>query len=198
MVNHTLNSTTYLINSWRALKARFQNLVGAISESRTVGNRNSLLQRESTDNEPTNPIYEIRSKIIPFCTVCLIVITFSMSSYAGEANDLAFILKVNPIIKEKPQNVSHFNPLETSELKFAATGLIRLYQKFVSSQDGPSCNFTPTCSRFGMACIQEFGMLRGILLTADRLIRCNGLESTHYHKDPSTGKYIDPITDYDH
>ncbi|MDE0313856.1 MAG: hypothetical protein OXM61_03060 [Candidatus Poribacteria bacterium] len=27
-----------------------------------VGNRSSLLHRESTDNEPTNPIYEIRSK----------------------------------------------------------------------------------------------------------------------------------------
>ncbi|MDE0316921.1 MAG: NHL repeat-containing protein [Candidatus Poribacteria bacterium] len=43
------------------MKARFQNLVGAISESRPVGNRSSLLQRESTDNEATNPIYEIRS-----------------------------------------------------------------------------------------------------------------------------------------
>ncbi len=144
--------------------------------------------------------YFVNRRIVPFCTVCLIVITFSTPSYAGEASDLAFILKINPIKikKEKPQNVSHFNPLETSELKLAATGLIRLYQKFISSQDGPSCNFTPTCSRFGMACIQEFGMLRGLLLTTDRLIRCNGLESTHYHKDPSTGKYIDPVTDYDY
>ncbi|MDE0087437.1 MAG: membrane protein insertion efficiency factor YidD [Candidatus Poribacteria bacterium] len=140
----------------------------------------------------------VNRRIAPFCSVCLIVITLSTSSYAGEASDLAFIREVNPIIQEKPQEIVRFNPLETSELKFAATGLIRLYQKFVSSQDGPSCNFTPTCSRFGMACIQEFGMLRGILLTADRLIRCNGLESTHYHKDPSTGKYIDPVTDYDH
>ncbi len=57
-----IKTTTYLINSWRALKDRFQNPVGAISESRPVGNRRSLLQRESTHNEPTNPIYEIRSK----------------------------------------------------------------------------------------------------------------------------------------
>ncbi|MDE0315034.1 MAG: hypothetical protein OXM61_09030 [Candidatus Poribacteria bacterium] len=48
------------------MKARFQNPVGAISESRPVGNRSSLLQRESTDNEPTNPIYEIRSINIAF------------------------------------------------------------------------------------------------------------------------------------
>ncbi len=57
-------TTTYLINSWRALKTGFQNPVGAISESRPVGNRRSLLQRESIHNEPTNPIYEIRSNSV--------------------------------------------------------------------------------------------------------------------------------------
>lgn len=135
---------------------------------------------------------------VPLCAVCLFMIMFTASSYAGEATDLSFILKVNPITKEIPQKVSHFKFQETSELKLAATGLIRLYQKFISSQDGPSCNFTPTCSHFGMACIQEYGVLRGILLTANRLIRCNGLQSTHYHKDLKTGKNIDPISDYDH
>ena len=128
-----------------------------------------------------------RNKFVFFCTICLVVVILSTSSYADKATDLAFIRSVNPIIKEKLQKVSHFNLQETSELKFAATGLIRLYQKFISSQDGPSCNFTPTCSRFGMACIQEYGMLRGIFLTADRLLRCNGLQSTHYHKDLRTG-----------
>ena len=142
--------------------------------------------------------HTLNPKIIPFCTVCLIIISLSTSSYAGEATDLSFILKANPITKERPPKVSHFKFQETSELKLAMTGLIRLYQKFISSQDGPSCNFTPTCSHFGMACIQEYGMLRGILLTADRLIRCNGLQSTHYHKDLKTGKNIDPISDYDH
>ncbi|MDE0481084.1 MAG: hypothetical protein OXI67_00770 [Candidatus Poribacteria bacterium] len=45
------------------MEARFQNPVGAISESRPVGIRSSLLQRESTHNEPTDPIYEIRFNI---------------------------------------------------------------------------------------------------------------------------------------
>ena len=38
MVNFKI--TTYLINSWRALKTGFQNPVGAISEARPVGNPN--------------------------------------------------------------------------------------------------------------------------------------------------------------
>lgn len=139
-----------------------------------------------------------RNKFVSIYAICLVVIILSTSAYAGESADLTFIREVNPIGQEKPREVARFNLQETSELKFAATGLIRLYQKFISSQDGPTCNFTPTCSRFGMACIEKYGMLRGILLTADRLLRCNTFQSTHYHKDLRTGKSIDPISDYDH
>ncbi|MYF99605.1 membrane protein insertion efficiency factor YidD [Candidatus Poribacteria bacterium] len=97
---------------------------------------------------------------------------------------------------ETPKENIRFNPQEPSEIKFVATGLIRLYQKLISSQDAPTCQFIPSCSRFGMACIHEFGLFRGALLTADRLLRCNGSQSSHYHRDLRTGKYIDPISDY--
>ena len=130
-----------------------------------------------------------------FSAFCLSVILIS-PTFADEATDLAFIRKVNPITTPKQREIVRFNPQETSELKLAATGLIRLYQKFISTQDGPTCNFSPTCSRFGMACVQEYGVLRGILLTADRLLRCNGSQSRHYHKDDATGKYVDLVSDY--
>ena len=129
--------------------------------------------------------------------ICYLFFVFNvMPTVADENADLAFILDANPISTPNPNEEINFNPKETSELKFAATGLIRLYQKFVSSQDSPSCNFTPSCSRFGMGCIQEYGVLRGILLAADRLLRCNGSQSPHYHLDLKTNKYADPITDY--
>ena len=132
--------------------------------------------------------------MVLFCVFCLSSII--LVSSADEAANLAFIRKVNPITTPKPQEVVRFNPQETSELKLAATGLIRLYQKFISSQDGPVCPFVPSCSRFGMACIQEYGMVRGLLLTADRLLRCNGSQSSHYHTDEVTGKYIDAVSAY--
>ncbi len=133
---------------------------------------------------------------ILFYSVFLLSVIFTFSTFASEATDLAYIRQVNPITTDTPKENIRFNPQEISELKLVATGLIRLYQKFVSSQDAPTCNFTPSCSRFGMACIQEFGMLKGILLTADRLLRCNGSKSAHYHKDLKTEKYIDPISNY--
>lgn len=138
--------------------------------------------------------YSVRRIFFTFCVLCSFIIV--SPTFAGEASDLAFIRKTNPITIPKPKEVIRFNPQETSELKLAATGLIRLYQKFISSQDGPTCAFTPSCSRFCMACIQEYGVLRGVLLTADRLIRCNGSQSRYYHKDRVTGKYIDPVSDY--
>ena len=131
-----------------------------------------------------------------FFAFCMVTGVFAASSFGGEAADLAFIRKVNPIQQEKTQEVIRLNLQETSELKLTATALIRLYQKFISSQDSPTCNFVPTCSHFGMACVQEYGVLRGICLTADRLLRCNGSQSPYYHKDLKTGKNIDPISDY--
>ena len=139
--------------------------------------------------------YSVCRIFLTFCALGSFVITVSLT-FADEAADLAFIRKANPITIPKPAEVVRFNPQETSELKLAATGLIRLYQKFISSQDGPTCNFVPTCSRFCMGCIQEYGILRGVLLTADRLIRCNGSQSRYYHKDRVTGKYIDLVSDY--
>ena len=133
----------------------------------------------------------------------LMAIILVSPAIADEAADLGFISKVNPMLAElaenrtpHPQETPRLDPREISELKLAATGLIRLYQKFISSQDKPACNFHPTCSRFGMACIQEYGVLRGILLTADRLLRCNGSQAAHYHKDAVTGKYVDMVSDY--
>ncbi len=144
-----------------------------------------------------HPVYR---SLILFCVSYLSVVIFVSPAFspvfAGEAADLAFIREVNPLTTPKKQEVVRFNPQETSELKLVATGLIRLYQKFVSSQDGPSCQFLPSCSHFGMGCIQEYGFVRGIMLTADRLIRCNGSRSNHYRRDSLTGKYIDPVSDY--
>jgi putative membrane protein insertion efficiency factor len=134
--------------------------------------------------------------IVFFSVQCLYPILLVSSTCADEAADLAFIWKVNPITPLEPQQVVRVNPEASSELKLAAIGLIRLYQKFISSQDAPTCNFVPTCSRFGMAGILEYGMARGLLLTADRLLRCNGSQSKPYPRDDVSGKYIDPVSDY--
>ena len=140
--------------------------------------------------------YSAYRPLVLFCVYCLSVVIFVLPVFAGESADLAFIREVNPMTAPKVQEVIHFNPQETSELKLVATGLIRLYQKFISSQDGAVCDFLPSCSRFGMGCIQEHGFARGVVLAADRLLRCNSSKWRYHDQDSVTGKYIDPVSDY--
>lgn len=80
---------------------------------------------------------------------------------------------------------------------FRSSGLvwIRLYQKMISSQDVPMCNFSPSCSNFGFEAIQREGLFRGMLMTTDRLLRCNPfVGSDHYPLGEK--KYLDPVQHY--
>jgi len=60
-------------------------------------------------------------------------------------------------------------------------GVIRLYQKTLSFDHGlPSklypqgyCRFYPTCSQYGYKCIEDHGVMKGGVLTAWRILRCN-------------------------
>ena len=52
-------------------------------------------------------------------------------------------------------------------------GVIRLYQRFVSPLFPPSCRFTPNCSRYGIEAIRKHGPIKGGLLAAWRVLRCN-------------------------
>ena len=54
-------------------------------------------------------------------------------------------------------------------------GLIRLYQKHISSRTPPTCRFTPTCSCYALEAIERFGALRGTALATWRVLRCNPL-----------------------
>jgi uncharacterized protein len=52
--------------------------------------------------------------------------------------------------------------------------LIRLYQKIVSpTLPAGSCRFYPTCSHYGYQAIYKYGAIKGSLMAAWRIIRCN-------------------------
>jgi hypothetical protein len=53
--------------------------------------------------------------------------------------------------------------------------LFRVYRYFVSPLLGPVCRFEPSCSAYGLACVERFGALRGSWLTMKRLARCHPL-----------------------
>jgi putative membrane protein insertion efficiency factor len=48
-----------------------------------------------------------------------------------------------------------------------------LYQRVISPALGPRCRYEPSCSRYAVQAIREFGILRGLVLAGWRLLRCN-------------------------
>ena len=50
---------------------------------------------------------------------------------------------------------------------------LRLYQAVISPALGPRCKFYPSCSEYAVQAIAQFGILRGLVLAAWRLLRCN-------------------------
>jgi hypothetical protein len=48
-----------------------------------------------------------------------------------------------------------------------------LYQRVISPALGPRCRYEPSCSRYAVQAIREFGILRGFVLAGWRLLRCN-------------------------
>lgn len=53
-----------------------------------------------------------------------------------------------------------------------ALAMLRFYKAEISPLIPPSCRYVPTCSEYAMASYQKFGVGRGTLLTAWRLLRC--------------------------
>ena len=97
----------------------------------------------------------------------------------------------------RPRAANFFRADDASELRLLLSGIVRGYQLLISSQDTDVCAYEPSCSRFGMLSMQRFGIVKGFLLTADRLTRCNGLTDSQHERNSITGKLIDPVSAYD-
>ncbi len=81
----------------------------------------------------------------------------------------------------------------SNEVQYFFSGLFLFYKTFISSQDGQSCSFTPSCSEYGIAAVKKHGVLVGMVITFDRLARCNGLSPEKYVVDEKKHLLIDLV-----
>lgn len=72
---------------------------------------------------------------------------------------------------------------------------IRFYQNIISPTQTGRCGFHPSCSTFGMQAVERYGPLRGVMMTADRLTRCNFFKEhgPDYLLRPD-GRLYDPVS----
>jgi putative component of membrane protein insertase Oxa1/YidC/SpoIIIJ protein YidD len=86
--------------------------------------------------------------------------------------------------------IAQYNPVS-----LVLKGVLLGYQKIVSEQLARSCPYEITCSNFSKQAIQEFGVFKGVFLSADRILRCNRiglLDVSPLSINPATGAIVDP------
>lgn len=60
-----------------------------------------------------------------------------------------------------------------SVLRRLAVAPLRVYQRAISPMLPRHCKYHPTCSQYAVTAVQKYGILRGSVLAAWRLLRCN-------------------------
>lgn len=58
-------------------------------------------------------------------------------------------------------------------LKGMLINLIKFYKKFISANLPPRCRYYPSCSTYAIEAIKKHGAVKGAVLAAWRILRCN-------------------------
>ena len=70
----------------------------------------------------------------------------------------------------------------------ALLAVIRLYQRVLSPLLPRRCKYHPTCSHYAVDAVRELGALRGGVLAAWRILRCNPFSHGGY--DPVSARSL--------
>ena len=74
----------------------------------------------------------------------------------------------------------------------ALIALLRGYKRYISPHLGHHCRFVPTCSKYAMQALATHGLLKGVLLTVWRLLRCQPFARFGYDPVPPKGRWVSP------
>ena len=85
---------------------------------------------------------------------------FTKSQFEKQHRNFLLTRNSNPLLR--------YNPVT---LAFGAA--LYVYQNTLSRQLSASCLYSPSCSEFSKILINRYGLIKGIFLTSDRILRCN-------------------------
>lgn len=98
------------------------------------------------------------------------------------------------IVEPETHHVHYKNfTQKDNEIQQVVSFLFLFYKNFISSQDGASCVFYPSCSVYAVQAIQKQGIIKGTMNAFDRLTRCNVLSPEQYEINPKTHLLYDPV-----
>lgn len=128
--------------------------------------------------------------------VLVLVIINLVASSQNTVDDLNLLLDNDPSVIKYHKHDAKFGIannrnaiIKYNPLTLSLSTLMYTYQRWVSPQISSNCYFEPTCSRYSKVLYQNFGLIKGTLATADRLMRCDRISATTFH--PITISHID-------
>lgn len=109
------------------------------------------------------------------------------------ASDFAYYQRAGnsgtPMHSRKSGPVARYNPVS-----LVLKGSMWAYQHVISPQLSSPCPYEISCSNFAKQSIQDFGIIKGTAIAADRLMRCNRISLLNVPPldfDPKTHHIVD-------
>ena len=65
--------------------------------------------------------------------------------------------------------------------------IIKIYKMFISPYLAPSCRYLPTCSDYTIECLRTYGLFKGIMKSAKRILSCHPIKAL------GGGEGFDPV-----
>lgn len=78
----------------------------------------------------------------------------------------------------------------------AAVVLLRGYRAVISPLYGDVCRYYPSCSRYTLEAIQEYGLIRGSALGAWRILRCHPWAKGGVEDIPHRHEHVASVTPF--
>ncbi len=140
--------------------------------------------------------------------VLLFLLVVATSGYAQEIDLKRDLLLVDSILerqmpesghrpyiyKNQPKTFKNSNPVS-----LFYGGSLYVYQNMFSQHLSASCLYNPSCSDFSKQAVKEYGLIKGTLLSFDRLSRCNRIAATDLNPediDTHVHRFHDSVKEY--
>ncbi|MBQ9312036.1 MAG: membrane protein insertion efficiency factor YidD [Bacteroidales bacterium] len=110
-----------------------------------------------------------------FFLLCLCILSVYLSK--SQSSEDIFLLSIHEFKDSKydDRNVTYgFKETDSKNPVYhiLSSGMF-VYQKVLSPIVMRSCAYSPTCSGYSKNLIKHYGLIRGVIFTSDRLMRCN-------------------------
>jgi putative membrane protein insertion efficiency factor len=123
-------------------------------------------------------------------TILISISTLTSYGQIRNSNFKSILLKEQNT--KKKDLWKHFKKSET-EIDMAISTLYVFYKGSISSQDGSTCSFTPSCSTYAVEAVEKHGVLKGTMMFFDRYTRCNSLSPSKYKFSKTKQRLIDDV-----